>query len=203
LIRKCLSVEDQLIELHNISQNEIKTLEHQRQELIEKNSALEVSLEDSKAELENANIIINAFKSEQYSIPYTVTEKEIEMIAQTVWGEARGVNTFQQSMVIWCILNRVDNGKWGNTVAEVIMAYDQFHGYSANNPITDEHKALARDVVARWQMEKYCSGNVGRTLPSEYLYFRSDKTGLGNIFRTKWTGDYEVWDPSSCFNPYS
>lgn len=202
-IGKYLAIEEELAEVHNTSQYEIQSLEQRCKNLLTHNTALEATLEESQTALENANVMIEAFKSEKYAVAYTVTEKEIEMIAKTIWGEARGVNTFQQSMVVWCILNRVDSGKWGNTVAEVITAHDQFHGYSSRYPVTEEHKALAQDVVARWQMEKFCYGDVGRTLPSEYLYFQSDGTGLGNIFRTQWRGNYEVWDPSNCYNPYS
>ena len=204
------AIEEHLIAVSNEYKNQIQIFEQNCEDLIVKNSTLEEQLIANEEQLaknvkliEEANFMIDALKSEKYSVPYTISEKEIEMIAQTIWGEARGANTLQQSMVVWCILNRVDSGKWGNTVAEVIAAPDQFHGYSSRYPVTEEHKALARDVVTRWQIEAFCPGEVGRTLPAEYLYFRSDETDLGNIFRTEWSGNYKVWDPNSCWNPYS
>ena len=153
-----------------------------------------------QAELDQANEIIASRESEIYFVDCEVTEYEINMLAKTVWGEARGCNKLEQSAVVWCVLNRVDDGQ--GSIAKVITAPDQFHGYKSGYPVTDEIKALCEDVVARWKMEKTICGDVGRTLPSNYLYFRADATGIGNVFRTKWSGDSEVWD-WDCWNPYS
>lgn len=153
----------------------------------------------TQRELEEANAYINILIDEKYSIDYEVTNAEIEIIAKAVWGEARGCNKLEQSAVIWCILNRVD-AKDG-TIIEIVTAPNQFHGYDSSFPVTDEIRALTEDVVARWKLEKAYGGNFGRTLPSEYLYFSADATGIGNVFRTKWTGACEVWD-WSCWNPY-
>jgi hypothetical protein len=166
-----------------------------------KNVDLTAELDSVKADLEDANTIIGALKDEKYGVKYVVSNEEINMIARTVWGEARGLNTFEQSMVIWCILNRVDDGTWGNTIAEVITYANQFHGYSRNHPITDEMKALAEDVVARWQMEKHCNGNIGRTLPSQYLYFHAESGH--NVFTVHWAATGRHYDWSNCWNPYS
>lgn len=165
-----------------------------------KNVALTSELDAANAALEDANVIIEALKDEKYSVQYVVSNAEINMIAQTVWGEARGLNTFEQSMVIWCILNRVDDGTWGNTVAEVITYANQFHGYSKNHPVTDEMKALTMDVVARWQMEKYCNWNIGRTLPSQYLYFHAENGH--NVYTVHWAATGRYYDWSKCWNPY-
>jgi hypothetical protein len=152
-----------------------------------------------KGELSNANEIIAAREGEVYFVDCEVTEREIDMIAKTVWGEARGCSKLEQSAVVWCILNRVDAGR--GSIAEVITAPNQFHGYSSSFPVTDEIKALVKDVIARWKLEKTICGDVGRTLPSNYLYFSADDTGIGNIFRTSWEGgDRWNWD---CWNPYS
>lgn len=151
-------------------------------------------------ELNRANEIIASREGEIYFIDCEVTEYEINMLAKTVYGEARGCNKLEQSAVAWCILNRVDAGR-GN-IAQVITAPGQFHGYSRDFPVTDEIKSLVKDVVARWKLEKMIDGDVGRTLPSNYLYFSADGTGIGNIFRTTYSGNYEVWD-WDCWNPYS
>lgn len=153
----------------------------------------------TQRELEDANEYINILIDEKYVVDYEVTNAEIEIISKAVWGEARGCNQLEQSAVIWCILNRVD-AKDG-TIVEVVTAPDQFHGYDSSFPVTDEIRSLTEDVIARWKLEKAYGGNFGRTLPSEYLYFSADATGIGNIFRTKWTGDCEVWD-WNCWNPY-
>ena len=151
-------------------------------------------------ELEVANDVVEAMKDDEYIVGTTVTNKEIEMLAKTVWGEARGCSRLQQSAVVWCILNRVDAGR--GTIAEVITAPGQFYGYSKSFPVTDEIRELVEDVVARWKLEKVLCGDVGRTLPKEYLYFHADSTGIGNVFRNKYNGDYTKWN-WDCWNPYS
>lgn len=153
----------------------------------------------TQRELEEANEYIDILIDEKYSVDYTVTNAEIEIIAKAVWGEARSCNQLERSAVIWCILNRVDAGY--GTIIEVVTAKDQFHGYNSNFPVTDEIEALTKDVIARWKLEKAYGGNFGRTLPSEYLYFSANSDGSSNIFRTQWTGAYEVWD-WNCWNPY-
>jgi hypothetical protein len=153
----------------------------------------------TQRDLEEANEYIDILIDEKYIVDYEVTNAEIEIIAKAVWGEARGCNQLEQSAVIWCILNRVDAGY--GTIVEVVTAPNQFHGYDSSFPVADEIKALTEDVIARWKLEKAYGGNFGRTLPSEYLYFSADATGIGNVFRTKWAGDCEVWD-WNCWNPY-
>ena len=191
---------------HEETRNELKTniitLENTQEELIKTQESLQSEIAKSESlsqELEYANTIVESLKSEEYIVGLTVTDMEIAMLAKTVWGEARGTSKMEQSAVVWCILNRVDDG-WG-TIAEVITAPNQFHGYDSSFPVTDEIKDLVEDVIARWKMEKMCGGNVGRTLPSNYLYFRADSAGLSNVFRTEWDGDYEIWD-WDCWNPY-
>jgi hypothetical protein len=166
---------------------------------IERTTSLKIDLNSSNNELAHANSIIEAFDGEKYKIEYAVSEQELDMLAKTVWGEARGCNRLEQSAVVWCILNRVDSGR--GTIAQVITEPDQFHGYSKYFPVTDEIRELVQDVVARWVLEKYTCGNVGRTLPINYLYFSSDATGIGNVFRTEWRGPCEVWN-WNCWNPY-
>lgn len=125
-------------------------------------------------------------------------ESDVEMIAKTVWGEARGLNDFERSMVIWCILNRVDAS--GQSIRQVITAKNQFVGYSSSHPVKKDMEDLARDVLSRWEREKAGETNVGRTLPKGYLWFRA-KNGH-NVFRNKFDGNYTVWD-MNCTNPYA
>lgn len=150
-------------------------------------------------DLEMANTTIESLSGDKYIVDATVTENEIDMIAKTVWGEARGCDKLQQSAVVWCILNRVDSGC--GTIAQVVTAPGQFLGYHKSFPVEDEIKDLVTDVVTRWKLEKTMCGNVGRTLPSDYTYFSANRYGTGNVFRNKFDGDYQVWD-WNCWNPY-
>lgn len=190
---RCLSLENKRI------QNEYDMVHNQLIVTQDSLSATHEQLKLVTADLAVANEVIDAMKDEEYVVGFTVTNTEIDMIAKTVWGEARGCNTLEQSAVVWCILNRVDAG-WG-TIAEVITAPNQFHGYSSSFPVTEDIKTVVEDVVARWKLEKVGCGNVGRTLPNRFLYFVADGTGIGNIFRTSWNGG-ERWN-WDCWNPYS
>lgn len=76
----------------------------------------------------------------------TYSESDVELIAKTVWQEARGIpSKAEQAAVVWCILNRVDDDRWGDTIAEVVTAPHQF-AYDAGAPVTDELRQLAEDV---------------------------------------------------------
>lgn len=104
-------------------------------------------------------------------------------LAKTVWGEARGVqSTAEQAAVIWCILNRVDDPRWPDTITGVCIT-SQFNGYDPDNPVEPELYDLALDVYSRWCMEKQGEKDVGRVLPAEYVYFTGD--GTRNTFTTE------------------
>ena len=146
---------------------------------------------------QNYNVINVEIEPGNDTIDITIYQKDIELIAKTIYGEARGCSIVEQSAVIWCILNRVDAGY--GTIEEVITAPYQFTGYKESNPIIGDHIELATDVLLRWQMEKYCIGEVGRTLPDNYLYFHGD--GVQNHFRDAYNGEYNIWGWQA-INPY-
>lgn len=142
-------------------------------------------------------IVVENYIVQEHIVEVTIEATDVELIAKTIWGEARGLSTLEQSAVIWCILNRVDAGY--GTIVDVITAPNQFVGYSSSNPVTDEFAALAEDVLTRWQMEKLCIGDIGRTLPSDYLWFTGDNQH--NYFRNAFSGNYDTWN-WDCWNPY-
>lgn len=120
------------------------------------------------------------------------SEADVDMLARLIYTEARGVKSqTEQAAVVWVVLNRLDNpGRPENTIAEVVCASYQFD-YRPWVPATDEFKALAADVLERWQAEKQGAEDVGRTLPEEYQYFEGD--GERNYFSAEWKSD-EYWD---------
>lgn len=146
---------------------------------------------------ENSTVIIDNDLTADDVIEITINQSDVELIAKTVYGEARGCSTVEQSAVIWCILNRVDAGY--GSIEHVITKPYQFAGYKESNPVKGEFISLAIDVLIRWQAEKHCVGDIGRTLPNTYLWFHGD--GKHNIFRDAFSGDYHIWD-WSCLNPY-
>ena len=184
-------------ELSN-AQKEIDVFAVNLQTEIDKNKNMEETISDLNLELSTANEkIVNM---QDMGVHVYFTEEEVSYIAKTVYGEARGCSKIQQSAVVWCILNRLDNGYWGDSIKSVVTAKSQFSGYSASHPVTDEISELVEDVLYRWNIEKSGATNIGRTLPERFLYFHSDGTGYKNIFTTD-CGFGEVWN-WNCWNPY-
>ena len=114
----------------------------------------------------------------EYKLYYTAADAE--MIAKTVWGEARGCTPEEQAKVVWCILNRVDDPRFPDTIQGVITQPHQFHGYDPTYPVTDELYNVAFDVLTRWSYEKQ-GIPVRRELSSSFLWFTGN--GQENIFR--------------------
>lgn len=125
------------------------------------------------------------------------TDEEVEVLAKMVYGEARGVpSKMEQAACVWCVLNRCD--EYGKDIIEVTTAPYQFVGYREHNPIDNDIWELCEDVLSRWYAEKSGETDVGRVLPSDYLYFHGD--GSHNHFRNEFKGG-TIWDWSYP-NPY-
>lgn len=117
---------------------------------------------------------------------------EVDELAKALWGECRGVKSkAEQAAVAWCVLNRVDDPRFPNTILEVLNQPYQFSGYDISYPVTEYLEALARDVMIRWHNEKEGASNVGRTLPQTYCYFTGD--GTRNNFTVEWRSS-DFWD---------
>lgn len=122
---------------------------------------------------------------------YTVTVAELQTMAKIVYREARGIpQKSHQAAVIWCILNRLDDGYWGDDIITV-ATYPNAFAWVPDTPVEEEFMDLAIDVVTRWNWEKQGLQDVGRTLPATYLYFTGD--GVFNYFTEEWKGT-EYWD---------
>lgn len=119
------------------------------------------------------------------------TAEEADMLARCAWGEYRGRDDVQVAAVAWCVLNRVDDPRFGNTIAEVITAPWQFSGYSPANPIDPRIYQICVDVLTRWQAEPTVCGSIGRVLPSEFVFFVGN--GTVNLYSTAYQSR-EYWD---------
>ena len=98
------------------------------------------------------------------------SEDDVIAMAKMLWGEARGCSVDNQMQCVWCVLNRVDDPRFPDTIQGVLSQPSQFHGYSPNFPVTDELYAVALDVLTRWSLEKQ-GVTVERELPNTYLWF--------------------------------
>lgn len=67
-----------------------------------------------------------------------VTERDRDILARTLWGEARGESLAGQIAVAWTIRNRVNDGKakswWGEGYAGVCQTPYQFSCWNKNDP---------------------------------------------------------------------
>lgn len=108
------------------------------------------------------------------------TEADVTALAQMLYGEARGCTVDNQRKCVWCVLNRVDDTRFPDTIIGVVSQPGQFYGYSPYFPEWDNLRAVARDVLTRWSMEKQ-GAQVQRELPSGYLWFTGN--GSENVFR--------------------
>ena len=122
---------------------------------------------------------------------YIPDAAEVEALAKMLYGEARGVaSDTEKAACVWCVLNRVDDPRFPDTVLEVVAAPYQFAGYSADYPVLPELERIAADVLTRYHEEKSGGENVGRVLPADYCFFTGD--GEHNYFTIGWK-DTDTW----------
>ena len=111
------------------------------------------------------------------------TDADVVAVAKMLYGESRGCSIDNQQKAVWCVLNRVDDDRFPDSIIGVLEQPHQFHGYSDSFPVWDELSAVAEDVLRRWSLEKQGVA-VNRELPKSYLYFTG--TGRENIFREEY-----------------
>lgn len=109
------------------------------------------------------------------------TEADVIALAQMLYGEARGCSLLNQQQCVWCVLNRVDDARFPDSIIGVVSQPGQFYGYSADFPVWDNLYAVALDVMQRWSMEKQ-GADVARELDKNAVFFTGD--GIQNWFRS-------------------
>lgn len=127
---------------------QVQEIKKAQEEVVPDEMVVEVLPEDTSEELvQIANPI------EYYEL-YPPSSEEIEIMAKILYREARGIkDKAQQAAVIWCILNRVDDGYWGDTIKEV-ATYPSAFAWIPDTPVDPELCLLVSDVCERWNLEK-------------------------------------------------
>ena len=117
--------------------------------------------------------------------PWEPDPADVALVSRTIWGETRGCCEEEQRAQAWCILNRVDDPRWPDTIEEVITAPNQFQGYSPSNP-EEPFRELAREILILWH-----SGD--REIPKDMCFCSGD--GVHQRFRTEWipTEETRYW----------
>lgn len=109
---------------------------------------------------------VMAIPDEPAPTPKYSTE-DAELLARLLWSECRGENRTGQLAVAQCVLDRLEDGRWGETIAEVISSKRQF---AKPGRLTEELLSVA---VAALTGE--------RAMPEHrILYFRSKVAGPQN-----------------------
>ena len=122
------------------------------------------------------------------------TEQELEMLAKTVWGEARGCSVEEQRLVVWTALQRVDSQEHDfakqNCIADVLSAPHQFDGYKKDYPVTPEIYAVVEEEVKKWAMGEPPPTHEIFAPELPYYFFdggyRDESGNLHNYFRKEW-----------------
>jgi len=131
------------------------------------------------------------------------TNDDAILLAKTMFGEARGINSETElACIAWTILNRVDAGY--GSIGQVVTAKKQFAYYSSNPTVNDygiDLLALSYDVLTRWNNEKNGIVDVGRVLPNSYLWYNGNRAGSHNYFYNVYNGRVK-WD-YSLISPYT
>ena len=148
-------------------------------------------LEEKKVYSNQIKILVTEEERKEIGDKVNNLENEIIMISKVIYREAGGISDFShRAAVAWCILNRVDSEKYGNSIEEVITSPYQF-AWIENTPVEEDNYNIAKDVVTRWIFEKKGVEEVGRVLPSDYYFFIGD--GQYNYFKQTIDSNY-YWD---------
>lgn len=117
--------------------------------------------------------------------PWEPDPEDIAYVSRTIWGEVRGCPVEEQRAQAWCILNRVDDPRFQDTIRGVVTAPNQFQGFSANNPV-EPFAELAREILNLWHAGE-------REIPEDMVFCSGD--GRHQRFRTTWliTEETEYW----------
>ena len=140
----------------------------------------------SRAEApERANSGLATYESFEQALERTkaaVPDELADLAGRAIWGEAGGIqDEAQRAAVVWCACNRAD--AWDMEIGDVLNV-DAFHGLAIRGEVPSQHVELARDVLARWTLEAEGWQDVGRVLPSRFLYFEGD--GRVNHYSTEY-----------------
>lgn len=110
--------------------------------------------------------------------PWEPSSSDINLIARTVWGEYRGSDYTQRAAVAWCILNRVEDSRFPDSIAGVVTQPYQFHGYSPDNPLTFADEV--REILIKWHDGEH-------EIDQSLLWFSGD--GRINHYRDAWEAE--------------
>lgn len=112
---------------------------------------------------------------------YSITSAEREMLSRLVYREANTESLECQMGVVSVVINRWQDGRWGNTIEDVIYSPYQFTPANLLCQTTPtELNYTAVDLVLQ----------NGCTMPSYVMYFRADHHFDWNVYKPYTQIDY-------------
>lgn len=95
-----------------------------------------------------------------------MTPDDLDVVARTVWGEARGEPKDGRVAVAWVIKNRVKSPRWwGTDYPSVCKRPFQFSCWNLNDPNRAKIEALTEDDKAFRECLKVASGVISGEVP--------------------------------------
>lgn len=123
------------------------------------------------------NLAVSPFQDSEVEV-FKPDPVEVTALAQTLYGECRGCSELQQKAVCWCVFNRVDDGRFPDTLIGVVSQPLQLQGYSPNNPVWDNLYDVAYSCIVDWH------NGENRILDPDMCWF-SGRDRI-NHFRNAW-----------------
>ena len=80
-------------------------------------------------------------------IPTNITPLDIEILARTIYGEARGEYRNGKVAVAWVILNRTSAPRWKSDIMSVCLQPKQFSCWLPKDPNFQKLKSIQMDDV--------------------------------------------------------
>lgn len=126
------------------------------------------------------------------TIQHDFTQYEVELLARLIQSEigSNGVVLSQREAVVWCVLNRLDDSRFPNTIEGILFAPNQFTGYGLHHALKDNFINIANQVLCYYEYEKQTGDTSYRVLPSNYYFFRGN--GTVNLFRQEYKSTGEI-----------
>lgn len=101
----------------------------------------------------------------EYGGDVSEIEREAEWIARVMYGMYRpDHNDSDLRAIVWCVLNRVDNHAYSDTVQAVCQQKSQWMGYSDDNPVIAKLYDIALTELKSWH------NGVPRPMSADYVY---------------------------------
>lgn len=128
---------------------------------------------------------VNDYISQQEAAErqYPPTPKELllnsesEALARVLYG-VKDNSTDDLKTYCWCVLNRVDNDMYPDTVEEVISQPKQWMQYSDDNPVLENLYQIAREQLEAWH------DGTRRPISDDFVYMNWTPTQI--TLRNKW-----------------